>query len=112
MRAPAKRGLLEQFDAAARSRGQAVSGATRRPLAPAVSGDLIWLYGNGQYRADLTGDLTLGDANGSCARVRMNYFANGQSLTVNYGGTVCAGYGTSHTYTVDLTPAATRGSTC
>jgi hypothetical protein len=70
------------------------------------SGDVYWWYGDARYSAHLTGDLTINNANGSCARMRMEYFDNSESLTVQYGGTVCADDGRSHTWTVDLDPYA------
>jgi hypothetical protein len=76
------------------------------------SGELIWEYRNGEYNAELKGDLKIDNANGSCARMRMEYFDNSQSLIVKYGGTVCADDGGSYTYSVDLNPGAIPGSTC
>jgi uncharacterized cupin superfamily protein len=69
-----------------------------------TSGDLVWLYGDEEYSAELKGDLTINNASGSCARMRMEYFENGASLNVKYGGTVCAPDGKSNTWSVDLNP--------
>ena len=66
------------------------------------SGWVTWYHSGGKYSAHLSGDLKLKNAKGSCARMRTETFDNGESLTVNYGGTVCDGDGESHTYTVDL----------
>ena len=66
------------------------------------SGWVTWYHSDGKYSANLSGFLKLKDANGSCARMRTETFDNGESLTVNYGGVVCADDGGSDTFTVDL----------
>ena len=66
------------------------------------SGWVTWYHSDGKYSANLSGFLKLKDANGSCARMRTETFDNGESLTVNDGGVVCADDGGFHTFTVDL----------
>jgi hypothetical protein len=70
------------------------------------NGDLDWYYNSGQIYARLRGDLKLDNANGSCARMRMEYFNDSESLIVKYGGTVCADDGKSDSWDVDLDPWA------
>jgi len=68
------------------------------------NGTVYWHFGNGRYDAHLTGTLRLNDANGSCARMRLEYFHNGASIATKYGGSVCAPDGKDHDYSVDLDP--------
>ena len=68
------------------------------------NGTVSWHFGNGRYDAHLTGTLRLNDANGSCARMRLEYFHNGASIATKYGGSVCAPDGKAHEYNVDLDP--------
>jgi hypothetical protein len=67
-------------------------------------GEVSWLLGDGTFTPALRGTLTLDNANGSCARMRMEYFHKGASIAVRYGGTVCAPNGNTHYYDVDLSP--------
>jgi hypothetical protein len=69
-------------------------------------GELDWHFENGKFSVHLVGTLKLDDANGSCARMRLEYFHTGASITTRYGGTVCAPDGKSHEYDVDLNPYA------
>ncbi len=69
-----------------------------------TSGNVNWWYKDGKYTTPLTGTLKLDDANGSCARIRMEYFDNGTSISTKYGGSVCAPDGKAHSYNVDLDP--------
>jgi hypothetical protein len=66
------------------------------------NGDVYWHFSNGKFSARLVGTLTLKNANGSCARMRMEYFDQGESIATKQGGTVCAPDGKSHDYDVDL----------
>jgi hypothetical protein len=68
------------------------------------NGDVYWHFSAGKFSAHLVGTLQLNDANGSCARMRMEYFHQGASIDTEYGGTVCAPDGKSHEYSVDLNP--------
>lgn len=68
------------------------------------SGHLFWHHNAGIYDTYLTGDMRIDDANGSCARMRLVYFDDGEELTTRYGGTVCAEDGKAHTYHVSLNP--------
>jgi hypothetical protein len=68
------------------------------------NGTVDWHFANGTYDAQLTGTLRLDNANGSCARMRLEYFHNNASITTRYGGTVCAPDGNPHQYDVDLDP--------
>ncbi len=67
------------------------------------SGTLSWWW-DSEISAHLKGEIKLDDANGSCARMRMEYFNDSVSITTKYGGTVCAPDGKSHSYTVDINP--------
>jgi hypothetical protein len=67
-------------------------------------GTVYWHFGNGRYDAHLIGTIRLNDANGSCARMRLEYFHNGASIATKYGGSVCAPDGKAHEYNVDLDP--------
>src|SRR5262245_3984186 len=69
-----------------------------------TKGEVFWHLSNGKFSAHLQGRLTLDDANGSCARMRMEYFADNVSIQVRTGGIVCAPDGKSHDYSVDLYP--------
>src|SRR5262249_33714556 len=64
------------------------------------SGVVDWYLGNGKYNALVWGTLTLNHANGSCARMRLEYFHDGASIAVKYGGAVCAPDGGEHNYSV------------
>jgi hypothetical protein len=68
------------------------------------NGTVNWHFANGTYDAHLTGTLRLDGASGSCARMRLEYFHNGASIAVRYGGSVCAPDGNAHGYSVDLDP--------
>ena len=67
-------------------------------------GNLDWYYGQYDVNAHLTGEMRVDDANGSCVRMRMEYFHDGESLTTKYGSTMCAEDGKTHLYAVDLNP--------
>jgi len=67
-------------------------------------GMVDWWLGDGRFNPDLSGTLNIDNANGSCARMRLEYFSNNVSIAVKYGGTVCAPDGGSHAYSVDLDP--------
>ncbi len=69
-----------------------------------TDGEVSWTLGDGTFTPTLRGTLTLDNANGSCARMRMEYFHQGTSIAVKYGGTVCAPNGGAHYYDVDLSP--------
>src|SRR5262245_55264315 len=69
-----------------------------------TKGEVFWHLSNGKFSAHLQGTLTMNDANGSCARMRMEYFADNVSIQVRTGGIVCAPDGKSHDYSVDLYP--------
>ncbi|HEY1370523.1 MAG TPA: hypothetical protein VGF23_25560 [Gaiellaceae bacterium] len=69
-----------------------------------TKGEVFWHLSNGKFSAHLQGTLTMNDANGSCARMRMEYFADNVSIQVRHGGEVCAPDGKKHDYSVDLYP--------
>src|SRR6476620_8345317 len=69
-----------------------------------TEGEVSWTLGDGMFTPTLHGMLTLDNANGSCARMRMEYFHKDASIAVRYGGTVCAPNGGTHYYDVDLGP--------
>ncbi|MFN8110475.1 MAG: hypothetical protein U0Y82_11625 [Thermoleophilia bacterium] len=66
------------------------------------SGWVDWFFGSGWYSANVTGTLTLDDADGSCARMRLETFHDGVSMATGYGGSVCPSDGRKHDYNVDL----------
>jgi hypothetical protein len=68
------------------------------------NGDVYWHLSNGKFSAHVVGTLTLKNANGSCARMRLEYFDQGESIKTKEGGPVCAPDGKSHDYGVDLDP--------
>jgi hypothetical protein len=67
-------------------------------------GSVDWMFSDGMYTPNVSGTLTLDNANGSCARVRLEYFHDGKSIAVKYGGSECAPDGKTHFYNVDLAP--------
>jgi len=68
------------------------------------NGVVDWYLSNGKFNPLVWGTLTLDNANGSCARMRLEYFHDGASIAVRYGGTVCAHDGNAHAFDVDLNP--------
>jgi hypothetical protein len=67
-------------------------------------GDLYWHLTDGKYSAHLVGTLRLNDANGSCAKMRLEYFHKGASIISKEGGEVCAPDGKANEWSVDLDP--------
>jgi hypothetical protein len=66
-------------------------------------GEVDWYWGSGEISAHLGGEIKIDEANGSCARMRLEYFNDSVEIgTPTYGGTVCAPDSDSHYYTVDL----------
>ena len=68
-------------------------------------GEVNWCWGNGKISAHLGGEIRIDEANGSCARMRMEYFND----SVSIGTTEVRWHGLrpdseSHDYTVDLNP--------
>jgi hypothetical protein len=68
-------------------------------------GEVDWYWGDGKISAHLGGKIRIDEANGSCARMRLEYFNDSVTIgTPKYGGTVCAQDSDSHEFTVDLNP--------
>jgi hypothetical protein len=67
-------------------------------------GNLDWYYGQYDINAHLTGEMRVDNADGSCVRMRMEYFDDGDSLNVKQGNSMCAEDGKTHLYEVDLNP--------
>lgn len=74
--------------------------------APTGSGELKFVLGDSKIEPKLSGTIHLNDADGTCARMHLEYRdKNGSSLTpTEHGGTVCAYDDRHHEFTVDLSP--------
>jgi hypothetical protein len=73
--------------------------------APTGDGDLKFDYTGGQIKPHLTGTLHMNDADGTCARMHLDYRdRNGTSLRIEHGGTVCVNDDKHHEFSVDLQP--------
>jgi hypothetical protein len=68
------------------------------------NGDLWWGYDTDGISAHLFGDLKLNNADGWCARMRMEYFDDSVSIATKYGGIECGTDNRTYTYSVDLNP--------
>jgi hypothetical protein len=74
---------------------------------PMGAGDLHFHHDDGVIRPHLVGTLHLNDADGTCGRMRLEYFdAAGSRLSTNYGGAVCVTDDGHHEWDVDLDPYA------
>lgn len=73
---------------------------------PTNAGDLHFHHENGTIRPHLRGVIHLNDADGTCGRMRLEYFSSsGASLTTpKYGGEVCVNDDGHHKWSVDLDP--------
>lgn len=84
------------------------------PLRPAPmgGGEVEWSISGGQITPRLNGVLYLKNQAGTCARMKIEYYANDgpdgdvfpDFLEVGHGGTVCAVDNSRHEWTVDLAP--------
>jgi hypothetical protein len=75
--------------------------------APTGGGDLKFDYTGGQIKPHLTGTLHMNDADGTCARMHLDYRdKNGASIVVKHGGTVCVNDDKHQEFSVDLEPYA------
>lgn len=73
--------------------------------APLNGGYLDWNTSGGVVTPHLTGNLYLKNSNGTCARMRMEYFdASHLLIATRNGGTVCATSNALHTWSVNLQP--------
>jgi hypothetical protein len=73
---------------------------------PTNSGEIHFHHENGgQIRPHLLGVIHLNDADGTCGRMRMEYYNNaGTWLNTSYGGAVCVTDDQHHSWSVDLDP--------
>ena len=71
---------------------------------PVGSGEIHFHHENGgQIRPHLLGTIHLNDADGTCGRMRMEYYNNaGSWLDTRYGGSVCVTDDQHHAWSVDL----------
>jgi hypothetical protein len=78
---------------------------------PVGSGEIHFHHENGgQIRPHLLGAIHLNDADGTCGRMRMEYYnAAGSLLTTRYGGEVCVTDDQHHWWSVDLDPYSSVG---
>jgi hypothetical protein len=73
--------------------------------APTGSGEIHFHHEGGQIRPHLLGTIHLNDADGTCGRMRLEYFnAAGALLSTSYGGEVCVTDDQHHSWSVDLDP--------
>jgi hypothetical protein len=110
-----KIGVLAALVAAAFTAGSAratVIDSDQLPLVGTVGtpsiyferGAVEWSLADGTLTPDAWGTLTMDNAKGYCARIRMEYFQDNVSVAVRYGGSVCPNDGGYHTYSVGLDP--------
>jgi hypothetical protein len=73
--------------------------------APTGSGEVHFHHEGGQIRPHLLGTIHLNDADGTCGRMRLEYFdPAGTLLSTNFGGEVCVTDDQHHSWSVDLDP--------
>ncbi len=78
---------------------------------PVGSGEIHFHHENGgRIRPHLLGTIHLNDADGTCGRMRMEYYnAAGSWLNTSYGGSVCVTDDQHHSWSVDLDPYSAVG---
>jgi hypothetical protein len=67
-----------------------------------VDGSVQWSYGANAIWARLQGKLRMNNDNGSCARMRMEYFNDGVSIATKVGAHYCGTDNKTWYYTIDL----------
>ncbi len=67
-----------------------------------TGGTVYWHFSNEKFSIHVLGTLTIKNANGSCARMRFEYFHGSTSITKEYGGQVCATDSGSTSWNVDF----------
>jgi hypothetical protein len=73
--------------------------------APTGLGEVHFHHEGGQIRPHLLGTIHLNDADGTCGRMRLEYFdPAGTLLSTNFGGDVCVTDDQHHSWSVDLDP--------
>jgi hypothetical protein len=75
---------------------------------PSGGGKLKFELSGGKLEPRLTGTIHMKDADGTCARMHLEYRDEDNSLLIpaEHGGTVCVGDDKHHEFTVDLSPYA------
>jgi hypothetical protein len=74
---------------------------------PTGGGDLEFDFSNTKLTPRLEGTMHVNDADGTCARMRLQYKdASGDVLATEYGGTKCVEDDQHHEFSVDLDPYA------
>lgn len=102
---PAGAVIVQEDDVKLTSSGYDFGGETWVAGAPTGKGELHWHHENGTIRPHLVGHLHLDEADGSCGRMRIEYFDAWESLlATRYGGEVCADDDHHHEWDVDLDP--------
>lgn len=87
------------------STGYDFGGTTFVLGAPTGSGEIHFHLEGGQLRPHLLGTLHLNDADGTCARMRLQYRDGaGTLLATKFGGKVCVDDDAHHAFSVDLDP--------
>jgi hypothetical protein len=102
----AQASVVDYDDARLTSTGYDFGGSGFAFGEPVGSGDLHFHHENGgQIRPHLVGTLHINDADGTCGRMRMEYYNNaGSWLATQYGGEVCVTDDQHHSWSVDLDP--------
>ena len=67
-----------------------------------TGGTLYWHFSDEKFSIHLLGKITIKNANGSCARMRFEYFHGSTSINKEYGGQVCATDSGSQSWNVDF----------
>ncbi len=101
---PAQATVLDNVAVKLTSTGYDFGGSGWAAGAPTGSGDLHFHHENGTMRPHLVGTLHLNDADGTCSRMRLEYFDSGTLLSTQYGGRVCVTDDAHHSWSVDLDP--------
>lgn len=87
------------------STGYDFGGSAWAAGAPVGSGEIHYHHDDGRIRPHLLGTLHLNDADGTCGRMRMQYFdADGDELRTEHGGEKCVTDDQHHSWSVDLDP--------
>lgn len=72
---------------------------------PTDSGEVIWTWSGAQVSPRITGTLHINNAATACARMRIEYFKEDDTLLAEkFGGTVCAPDNKHYKWDVDLEP--------
>jgi hypothetical protein len=101
----AQAAVIDTDDVKLTSTGYDFGGSGFALGAPTGSGEIHFHLEGGRVRPHVLGTLHLNDADGTCARMRLQYRDDGGGLLrTEFGGTVCVSDDAHHEFSVDLDP--------